>query len=205
MEFRHFAAALAFGLVVVSSASVFAAEPKAKVLAVPEDPTEKAVLIGRVNTGTLVFQLELEGAEAMWMLMEPPMGGAMGPAMGGPGGAMWGEDRPAADERYHVEFKLDDPKSGTRVSYSKVTFEAVNTTTGKKVSLILPPMWGSSGLHYSANAALAGDGVYAATVTADVPAFAREMADKGLWSKPAAANFHFRLQGGKVTEVSVID
>lgn len=66
-------------------------------------------------------------------------------------------------------------------------------------------MWGSSGLHYSANSALAGDGVYTATITADVPMFAREMDDKDLWSKPTSANFRFKLMSGKLTEVMVVD
>ena len=63
-------------------------------------------------------------------------------------------------------------------------------------------MWGSSGLHYSANSALLGDGAYAATVTVDVPTFQRELKDKDLWSKQVNAKFHFKLANGKLTEVS---
>jgi hypothetical protein len=63
-------------------------------------------------------------------------------------------------------------------------------------------MWGSSGLHYSENSALAGDGIYSATVTIGVPSFAREMKDKNLWSKPVAGKFHFRLKDGMLIEVS---
>ena len=63
-------------------------------------------------------------------------------------------------------------------------------------------MWISSGLHYSANSALLGDGVYDATVQVDVPTFQRELKDKDLWSKPVLANFHFKLINGKLTEVS---
>jgi uncharacterized protein involved in high-affinity Fe2+ transport len=63
-------------------------------------------------------------------------------------------------------------------------------------------MWGDSGLHYSANSALLGDGAYAATVTVAVPSFQRELKDKDLWSKPVSVNFHFKLKEGKLVEVS---
>jgi uncharacterized protein involved in high-affinity Fe2+ transport len=74
--------------------------------------------------------------------------------------------------------------------------------TGKTMTLPLPPMWGTTGLYYSANSALLGDGNYAATVTVDVPTFGRELKDKDLWSKPVSAKFHFKLKDGKLTEVS---
>ena len=151
---------------------------------------KKAVLIGRVATSGMVLQLELEGAEAMWMSMGTP--------------PVWGAHSPAADERYHVELKLDDPKTKTRIPYANVTFDATNVTTGKTATLLLPPMWGSSGLHYSANSALLGDGAYDATVKVDVPTFQRELTDKDLWSKPVYANFHFKLMNGKLTEVSAL-
>lgn len=70
------------------------------------------------------------------------------------------------------------------------------------MTLPLVPMWGSSGLHYSANSALLGNGRYAATVTVDVPTFQRELKDKDLWSKPVSAKFHFKLKDGRLTEVS---
>lgn len=63
-------------------------------------------------------------------------------------------------------------------------------------------MWGNSGLHYSENSALLGDGTYSATVTVDVPTFQREPADKDLWSAPVSTKFHFKLKDGKLTEVS---
>lgn len=170
------------------TATAQAAEPKIKTLASAADPLKKAVLIGRVASGDMVFQLELEGSEAMWMQMGNP--------------PKWGAHTPSADARYHVEVKLDDPKSKTRISYANVTFDATNKDTGKKLTLPLPPMWGSSGLHYSANSALLGDGAYATTVTVDVPTFQRELKDKALWSKPVSAKFHFRLKDGKLTEVS---
>ena len=164
------------------------AKAQVKTLAVAADPVKKAVLIGRVETGGMVFQLELEGSEVMWMPMGNP--------------PVWGAHSPGKDERYHVELKLDDPKSKTRIPYANVTFEATNATSGKVVKLLLPPMWGSSGLHYSANSALLGDGVYDVMVHVEVPTFQRELKDKDLWSKPVHANFHFKLINGKLTEVS---
>lgn len=164
------------------------AAPKVKPLATAADPTKSAVLIGRVATGDMIFQLELEGSEPMWMQMGTP--------------PVWSAHQPAADERYHVELKLSDPKSKTRIPYANVSFAATHKETGKTSTLPLSPMWGSSGLHYSANSALLGDGVYAATVTVDVPTFQRELKDKNLWAKPVSARFHFKLKDGKLTEVS---
>jgi hypothetical protein len=163
-------------------------EPKVQSLASAADPLKKAVLVGRVTTGNMVFQLELEGSEAMWMPMGTPV--------------RWGAHTPPADERYHVELKLTDPKTRTRIPYAGITFAATNTDTGKSLSIPLPPMWGSSGLHYSENSALLGDGAYSVTVTVDTPVFQRELKDKDLWSKPVSAKFHFRLKDGKLTEVS---
>ena len=65
-------------------------------------------------------------------------------------------------------------------------------------------MWGSSGLHYSDNSALLGDGTYAATLTVDVPTFQRELKDKDLWPAPVSAKFHFKPKDGKLTEVSEV-
>ena len=183
---------IAFALIsclVVSAAVAQPAEPKRKTLAAAADPLTGAVLIGRVTTGKMVFQLEIEASESMWMQMGNP--------------PVWGPHAPAPDERYHVEFKLTDPASKTRIPYAGVTFAATNRDNGKTLSLQLPPMWGSSGLHYSANSALAGDGVYDATVTVGVPTFARELKDKGLWASPTSARFHFRMRDGKIIEVSV--
>lgn len=163
-------------------------EPKIKLLAPAADPLKNAVLIGRVTTGNMIIQLELEGSEPMWMQMGNP--------------PTWGEHKPAADERFHVELKLTDPKSKTRIPYAGAAFMATNQDTGKSMTLPLPPMWGSSGLHYSANSALLGDGAYAATVTIAVPTFERELKDKDLWAKPVSAKFHFKLKNGKLTEVS---
>ena len=148
------------GLLSAGSAAAQLAEPVVKKLARAADPVEKAVLIGRAAAGGMILQLELEGSEPMWMQMGSP------PA--------WGEHQPGADERYHVEFKLTDPKSKTRIPYATITFAATNKDTGKAMTLLLPPMWGNSGLHYSANSALLGDGAYSAQVTVDVPTFQRE-------------------------------
>jgi len=144
------------------------------------------VLVGRnVNDG-LTTTLEIEGAKAMWMQMGAP--------------PMWREHAPAKGERFHIEVKTTDNKTRTRLPYAIVTFNATNRDSGKVVSTILPPMWGSSGLHYSENSALGGDGSYAATV--GVPSFTREVKDKGLWAKPVVFHFHFKLKGGLLTEVS---
>ena len=165
-----------------------APEPRVKPLQSAADPVKGAVLIGKVTTGGMGFQLEIEGAEAMWMQMGSP--------------PSWAAHQPGADERYHVEFKLTDPRSKTRIPYAEAVFTATNRDNGRTMTVALPPMWGSSGLHYSANSALLGDGAYAAVVTVAVPTFQRELKDKDLWSKPTSAAFHYRLRDGKVVEVT---
>ena len=175
-------------IVAAWSTAAQVAEPKVKVLSSPEDPAKKTVLIGQTNTDDMVVIFELEAAKAMWMrLGNPPQ---------------WTEHRVRPEERYHVEVKPVDPASKTRISYAKVSFDAVNKTNGQKVALVLHPMWGGSGLHYALNSALAGDGTYLATITVDVPGFGRTEKDKDLWSKPATAKFHFKLTDGKLVEVS---
>ncbi len=164
------------------------AKPKVKVLPAAEDATKKTVLVGRATAGGMFIQFELEPAKGMWM-----------PAGNPP---MWMEHKVGAGEVFHVEVKPIDPKSKTRISYAEVKFTALNRNNGKKTELGLHPMWGGSGLHYAANSGLSGDGTYAATITVSVPTFARDPKDKGLWTKPATATFHFKLVGGKLTEVS---
>ena len=115
-------------------------DSKIKILAAPKDPTQETILIGRTISDGMVLQLELEGAESMWMTM---------------GAGRWSERAPTKDERYHVEFKATDLTTKTRIPYAIVTFRATNKDNGKSLKLALPPMWGSSGLHYSANSALA--------------------------------------------------
>lgn len=176
------------GLLVAGGTVAQAVEPKPKVLSPAAEPLKKSVVIGRAATGKMVIQLELEPSEAMWMQMGTP--------------PKWGAHTPAADERFHVELKLSDPKSRTRIPYAHITFAATHKESGKSMSIILPPMWGGSGLHYSENSALLGDGTYSATVTVDVPTFQRELTDKDLWSPPVSAKFHFKLKDGKLTEVS---
>ena len=172
----------------VTGAIAQGADPKIVVFSAPKDPTQAAVLIGRANSDGLTLQLEIEGAEAMWMPMGIP--------------TKWREHKPTKAERYHIEFKATDNTTTTRLPYARVTFSATNTDTKKQVKLVLPPMWGSSGLHYSNNSALLGDGTYTARVTVAVPSFAREMKDKELWSKPIASRFHFKLKDGMIIEVS---
>ena len=56
--------AAAVGLLMAAGgAAAQLAEPKVKTLAAVADPLKKAVLIGRVATGNMVLQLELEGSE----------------------------------------------------------------------------------------------------------------------------------------------
>ncbi len=184
------AAVSTMGLAHDGTAIAQTTEPKVKVLAVKADPLKRAVLVGRVSTGDMTLQLEIEGAESMWMQMGNP--------------PVWGAHKPSADERYHVEFKVTDPKSKTRIPYAEIVFSATNRDTGKTMTLALPPMWGSSGLHYSGNSALLGDGSYAVTTMVNVPTFQRELKDKDLWSKPVSAKFHFRLKDGMLTEVSEV-
>ncbi len=74
--------AVAVGLLVAAGgAAAQLTEPKIKILGTMADPLEKAVLIGRVATGNMVLQLELEGSESMWMQMgNPPMWALKHPA-----------------------------------------------------------------------------------------------------------------------------
>lgn len=188
---RMGARALAFALLAVlwgPEAALAAAGPKVKMLSVAEDATKKTVLVGRAMAEGMIIQFELEPAKGMWMPMGNP--------------PMWMEHKVGAGELFHVEVKPIDPKSKTRVSYADVKFSAVNRGSGKKTEIGLHPMWGGSGLHYAANSGLSGDGTYEATVTVGVPAFARDPKQKDLWNRPATAKFHFKLAGGKLTEVS---
>lgn len=163
-------------------------EPTIKTLATAEDPTQKTILVGRAPAAGMVITFELEPAKTMWM------------AMGNP--AKWMSHAPGKDEVFHVEVKPVDPRSKTRIAYAEVAFEAVNRDNKRTVRLALHPMWGGSGLHYAANSALAGDGVYRALVTVNAPTFSRDIKDKELWMQPARAHFHFKLAGGKLVEVS---
>ncbi|MBM3344088.1 MAG: hypothetical protein FJY56_18535 [Betaproteobacteria bacterium] len=161
-------------------------EPVVKPLATAEDPTQKTILVGRAPAGGMVITFELEPAKTMWMPM----------------GKRWMSHAPGKDEVFHVEVKPVDPRSKTRIAYADVAFEAVNRDNKRTVKLSLHPMWGGSGLHYAANSALVGDGVYRATITVNPPTFSRDIKDKELWMQPARADFHFKLAGGKLVEVS---
>lgn len=187
MKFRNVLCLCVFTAVAGPSLSQDA-NPAAKVLATPEDPTTKTILVGRAPAGNMIIMLELEAAKTMWMRMGQP--------------GSWMAHSAGRGEVFHVEVKPTDPRSKTRIAYADVTFDAVNRSNNRQVKLTLHPMWGGSGLHYAANSALLGDGVYAATVTVGVPAFSRDIKDKDLWMKPASAKFHFKLEGNKLTEVS---
>lgn len=163
------------------------ADLNVKVLPAPEDPTQKTVLVGRNLAGGMVVVFELEPAKGMWMETD----------------GKWVEHPVGKGELFHVEVKPEDPKSKTRIPYATVSISAVNRDNGAKVSGTLHPMWGSSGLHYATNSALAGDGTYEATITVGVPAFGRAPADKELWMTPVTTRFHFKLARGKLVEVTV--
>ncbi len=190
---RHNLLVLIAALAAVLAGPVAAGHaPKVKVLATPVDASKAhhGVLVGRASAGGMLIQLELEWGHGMWMLMGSP--------------AKWQEHAVLPGELYHVEVKPIDPKSKTRIPGADLTFEAINKDTGKKVKCSLHPMWGGSGLHYACNNGLAGDGTYEATVTVGVPTFARGLDDKR-WMEPATGKFHFKLAGGKLTEVSEPD
>ena len=176
------AAALTFGTLAQS------AEPKVKVLSAAEDSSQKTVLIGRNLVDNMIVIFELEAPKAMRMQMGNP--------------PKWTEHPVGKGELFHVEVKPVDPRSKTRISYADVKFTAVNRDNKKKVSGTLHPMWGGSGLHYAANSPLAGDGTYETTITVGAPGFGRATADKDLWMKPVTTKFHFKLAGGKLTEVT---
>ena len=162
--------------------------PKVKVLAAPEDPRQKTILVGRTEVGGMIIQFEIEPAVTMVMPMGSP------PRLT--------EHAPASGEVYHLEVKPIDPRSKTRISYARVTVSATNRDTGKSFEGELHPMWGGSGLHYALNSALLGDGVYDLSITVAPPTFSRSVKDKEMFVRPATARFHFRLKGGALTEVS---
>ena len=181
------------------------AEPQIKPLVTPMNPAKETVLIGRASAGDMIIQLELEPSKAMWMAMTASVQIEMDNSKGRwvvlTTPAKWAEHAIEKGELYHVEVKPIDPRSKTRIPYAEVKFKAVNKDTGKSVEDRLHPMWGGSGLHYAFNSGLAGDGTYEATVTVGVPTFARGLDDKR-WMEPATGKFHFKLAGGKLTEVS---
>ena len=181
------------------------AEPQIKPLVTPMNPAKETVLIGRASAGDMIIQLELEPSKAMWMAMTASVQIEMDNSKGRwvvlTTPAKWAEHAIEKGELYHVEVKPIDPRSKTRIPYAEVKFKAVNKDTGKSVEDRLHPMWGGSGLHYAFNSGLAGDGTYEATVTVGVPTFARGL-DDNRWMEPATGKFHFKLAGGKLTEVS---
>lgn len=162
--------------------------PKVKVLAAPEDPRQKTVLVGRSDAAGMIIQFEIEPATPMLMYV-----GSSPAAM---------RHVPAKGEVYHLEVKPIDPRSKTRIPYAKVTFAATNRDSGKSVKGELHTMWGSSGLHYALNSALAGDGGYDFIVTVQPPTFGRSLKDKDFLTKPASARFHFKLMSGALVEVT---
>lgn len=165
-----------------------AAEPKVKLLSPAQDTAKDTVLIGRTLVDKMSVTLEIEAGETMWMQMGKP--------------PMWMEKKPGKGELFHVEVKPVDPVSKTRIPYAEVAFSAINKDNKKKVAGSLHPSWGSSGLHYALNTPLAGDGAYDVTVTVGAPTFARTEKNKDYWTKPVVTQFHFKLAGTKIIEVT---
>lgn len=162
-------------------------EPKVRVLETPSDPGAETVLVGRVDTGEMIIELELGPARELWM----PIGDA----------PRWVIHAPGPDELFHVQVKPVDPRSGTRIPYAAVDFRAINRDTGQMLEGVPHPMW-SGDLHYAMNSALLGDGAYRAVVTVGVPRFAHEAGEAERWTTPNEAVFHFRLEAGQLVEVS---
>ena len=160
--------------------AVQSSELRIKVLTTPVDASraKHGVRIGRVIAGGMLIQLHLGWRHRSWK-----------------------EHRKALGELHHVDVTPFDPESKTRIPCANVTFEAINKDTGKTVKGSLHPMWGGTGLHYAFNSRLVGDGTYEAKVTVRVPTFTRDLEDKR-WMVPAIGKFHFKLVGGKLTEVS---
>jgi len=155
------------------------------------DPERETVLIGRTRVEDMVIQLELEPAKAMPTVTGSP------PKVT--------EHDVGEGELYHIKVTPIDPRSKKRIPYTSVTFQAFNKDNGREVKAELQPMWNRSGLHYAFNSGLGGDGVYESKVIVGVPTFARNPKDPNRWMQPVAAKFHFRLAGGKLTEVSISD
>ncbi len=160
--------------------AVQSSELRVKVLTTPFDVfrVKHGVRIGSVIAGGMIIELHLGWRHRSWVNYPKALG-----------------------ELCHVDVTPFDPKSKTRIPSADVTFEAINKDTGKTVKGSLHPMWGGTGLHYAFNSRLAGDGTYEAKVTVRVPTFTRDLEDKR-WMVPAIGKFHFKLVGGKLTEVS---
>lgn len=161
-------------------------------LGAPVDPTGVATEEDHANIGYQtvdgrIVELVLEPAKSMMMLM----------------GGAWMEMGPMAGEDIHIEVKITDPASQTRIPHSEVEFHAENETTGEKMAETLHPMWGGSGLHYAINRGLLGDGQYHAEIHLVEPTFARSLGDKDKWMGTAEASFFFTIEDGLVTVVTV--
>jgi hypothetical protein len=123
-ELRNYAVCTTTSLVAVAAYAAFGLWSPGRVNAQPADPKikktrerwcpmKKAILFGRVTPERLILQLELESAEAIWMQMGTP--------------PTWDLHTPGKDKQDHVEFKLTDPQSNTRVPYAGTSFKATNT------------------------------------------------------------------------------
>ena len=104
------ALAIAIGALLAMSSLAVAQQPsaaRAKMLAAPEDPRQKTILVGRSETNGMIVQFEIEPATAMLISR-----GARPKLV---------EHAPAAGELYHLEVKPSDPRSKTRQVTVKTT------------------------------------------------------------------------------------
>lgn len=146
------------------------------------DPSKEGVLIGLKTVDKMNIKVEFEPSKGMHMLMN----------------GKWMDMNPAKDEPYHLEIKLEDPYSKTRISNSDIKL-TITKSTGETADYDLHPMWGSSGLHYADNGKLMGDGDYVVTVLANAPTFVRGSANKDLWINPISTDFEFSIKDGIIT------
>ncbi len=185
--------AVLISLLFISNSDIYPTELsdplKGKVLALNPavDPSQVEQRVGYQTVDGRIVQLILEPSKDMWMLMDN----------------MWMQMFVQSSEKFHVEVKVTDPISKTRIPHSKIQFYAKNITTNATVDKELHPMWGGSGLHYAINHGLFGDGDYEAKITLEVPRFARSMEDKDKWMGTKDTMFYFRIKGDKLTHVSI--
>lgn len=164
-----------------STALISSTTPTARV-------TDEPALIGRVLVDDMIIQLELQPAKPMWIAKKdsPPK---------------FSKQAVREGEIFHIDAVPIDPRTNRRIPYATVTFVASNEDNGRTVKGELKPMWSGQGLHYAFNSGLQGDGFYKSKVTVGIPTLARHRQDVSRWMEPVTAKFHFRLAGGKLTEI----
>lgn len=148
-----------------------------------KDPSKNTVLIGSKIVDNMRLKVEFEPSKGMYMNMNDK----------------WMTMNPAEDDLYHLEVKLEDPYSNTRIPNSSVKLFVTKESTEETISYDLHPMWGGSGLHYADNGKLMGDGNYNLTVLANAPTFVRGDSNKDLWLEAISADFKFSIENGIIT------